>query len=115
MSILFCFFFTSSAPVLSPIPKVKLDVVFAIGAAGKDANDVFEKEKSIVNSFIHNLKDNDAQFAIIEFGNKASVKSNLGDEMNAGILAASVADLQRSGEGKCLDKALEQAVEVEFK
>ncbi|XP_046848822.1 collagen alpha-3(VI) chain-like isoform X2 [Xenia sp. Carnegie-2017] len=99
-------------PVLSPIPKVKLDVVFAIGAAGKDANDVFEKEKLIVNSFIDNLKDNDAQFAIIEFGNKASVKSNLGDEMNAGILAASVADLQRSGEGKCLDKALEQAVEV---
>jgi hypothetical protein len=93
-------------------PKIKLDVVFAIGAAGRDANEVFDKEKAIVNSFIDNLKENDAQFAVIEFGHKASVKSKLGDERDAGKLKACVSGVQRSGDGKCLDKALEQAVHV---
>ena len=93
-------------------PKIKLDVVFAIGAAGRDANDVFDKEKEIVNSFIDNLKENDSQFAIIEFGQKASVKSKLGGERDAGKLKACVSGIQRSGDGKCLDKALEQAVQV---
>ena len=86
--------------------------MFAVGAAGRDANEVFDKEKEIVNSFIDNLKDNDAQFAVIEFGNKASVKSKLGDENDPGKLKASVSAIQRTGDGKCLDKALEQAVQV---
>ncbi len=65
-----------------------------------------------MNSFIDNLKDNDAQFAVIEFGHKASVKSKLGDERDAGKLKACVSATQRTGDGKCLDKALEQAVQV---
>jgi hypothetical protein len=93
---------------------MKLDIVFAVGAGGRDANEIFDKEKEIVNSFIDNLKDNDAQFAVIEFGNKASVKSKLGDEMDAGKLKASVSAIQRTGDGKCLDKALEQAVQVKL-
>lgn len=92
--------------------KIKLDVVFAVGAAGRDANDVFDKEKDIVNSFIDNLKDNDARFAVIEFGHKATVKSSLGDEVDPGKLKATVSAVQRSGDGKGLDKALEQAVQV---
>ena len=91
---------------------MKLDVVFAIGAAGRDANDVFDKEKVIVNSFVDNLKENDCQFAVIEFGHKASVKSKLGDERDMGRLKERVSGIQRSGDGKCLDKALEQAVQV---
>ena len=86
--------------------------MFAVGAAGRDANEIFDKEKEIVNSFIDNLKENDAQFAIIEFGHKASVKSKLGDERDAGKLKSSVSAIQRSGDGKGLDKALEHAVQV---
>lgn len=93
-------------------PKIKLDVVFAVGAAGREANEIFDKEKEIIISFIDNLKDNDAQFAVIEFGHKATVKCKLGDERDAGKLKTSVSGIRRTGDGKCLDKALEQAVKV---
>lgn len=73
---------------------------------------MFDKEKEMAASFIENLKDNDAQFAVIEFGHKATIKSKLGAEKDSRKLKASVKGISRSGDGKGLDKALEQAVQI---
>ena len=112
VSLMLMFFICFLVSVIDERPKMKIDVVFAVGAAGRDANEVFDKEKEITNSFIDNLKDNDARFAVIEFGHKATVKSHLGEERDAGKLKASVKEMTRSGDGKCLDKVLEQAVQI---
>ena len=55
-----------------------LDIAFAFGASGSEADAVFKKEKEMINIFIDSLKVHDAQYGVIEYSSDARVHATFG-------------------------------------
>ena len=55
-----------------------LDIAFAFGASGSEADAVFKKEKEMINIFIDSLKVHDAQYGVIEYSSEARVHATFG-------------------------------------
>ena len=86
--------------------------MFAIGAAGEEADLVYNKNKEIMSKFIEANKIPHTRYSVVDYGNKAVVCSTFGDYENSGALGEQVERLERQGDGKALDKALEQSAHL---
>ena len=51
-------------------------------------------------------------YSVVNYGTKAVVHSKFGEEKDCAALQENVQGLQRAGEGKALDKALEQSLNI---
>lgn len=70
------------------------------------------KEKEMICSFINSFESGDYRYGVVEYGTKASVKAKFDDIHDKTKLKEFVNTIHRSGEGKGLDKALEQSHEL---
>lgn len=86
--------------------------MFAIGAAGEEAETVYNKNKEIMSKFIEANKTPNTMYSVVNYGNKAVVHSKLGDEKDCAALQENIEGLERAGEGTALDKALEQSINI---
>ena len=55
-----------------------VDIAFAFGASGADADAVFKKEKEMINIFIDSLKVHDTEYGVIEYSSEARVHASFG-------------------------------------
>ena len=55
-----------------------VDIAFAFGASGPDADAVFKKEKEMINIFIDSLKVHDTEYGVIEYSSEARVHASFG-------------------------------------
>ena len=84
-----------------------------MGASGNEGDAAFEKEKEIINSFVDSLKSNDTQMAVVNYGeNGSNVDVKLGQFKDKEDFKSSVDKQERQGEGKALDKALDDTDKV---
>ena len=79
---------------------------------GNAADMIHQKEKQMIGSFIDSFEFGDYRYGVVEYGTKASVKAKFDDIHSKEKLKEFVNNIQRSGEGKALDKALEQSHEL---
>ena len=84
-----------------------------MGASGQEGDAGFEKQKEIINSFVDSLKSNDTQMAVVNYGeNGANVEVKLGQVKDKDDFKSCVDKQERQGEGKALDKALDDTDKV---
>lgn len=81
-----------------------MDVVFVLGAAGEDADAVYNKNKQIISKYIEANKVPYTMYSLVDYGTKAVVRSKFGDHKHHADLSEQVESLDRPGEGKALDK-----------
>lgn len=86
-----------------------MDIVFAFGSFGETAQDTFEKEKELINSFIDSIQKRDTHFGVIEIGPRAKICANIGEYRDDVRLKRHVNLIRRSGDATGLDHALELA------
>lgn len=67
-----------------------MDIAFAFGASGPDAEAVFRKEKEMIHVFIDSLKVHDAQYGVIEYSSDARVHASFGQFTRKDRLKAQV-------------------------
>lgn len=97
---------------ISEPAKPKYDIIFTFGATGNAADMIHLKEKEMIGSFIDSFECGDYRYGVVEYGTKASVKAKFDDIHDKTKLKEFVNTIHRSGEGKGLDKALEQSYEL---
>ncbi len=84
-----------------------------MGASGAEGDPAFEKQKEIINSFVDSLKSNDTQMAVVNYGkNESNVEVKLGQFKDKDDFKSCVDKQKRQGEGKALDKALDDTDKV---
>lgn len=83
-----------------------MDVVFAFGAAGRNAITLFNKEKEIAREMIDNEKERDVLYSTVVYGKGASVKSKFKDMPDKIDVQKFIDDLSWKDEGRKLDRAL---------
>lgn len=86
-----------------------LDVVFAFGSFGATAEEMFEKEKELINSFVDSIQKRDTHFGVIEIGPRAKICARIGQYRDHVRLKRHVNLIRRSGDGTGLDHALDLA------
>lgn len=85
-----------------------MDIAFAFGASGPEAEAVFKKEKEMINIFIDSLKVHDTQYGVIEYSSEARVHATFGQFSRKDRLKAQVnivkcsASVFNAGYQKCL-------------
>lgn len=97
---------------ISEPAKPKFDIIFTLGAMGNAADMIHLKEKEMIGSFIDSFEYGDYRYGVVEYGTKASVKAKFDDIHEKDKLKEFVNGIHRSGEGKGLDKALEQSYDL---
>ena len=86
-----------------------LDIVFAFGSFGETAEEIFEKEKQLINSFIDSIQKRDTHYGVVEIGPRAKVCAMIGQYRDHVRLKRHVNLVRRSGDATGLDHALEVA------
>lgn len=89
-----------------------LDIAFAFGASGPDADAVFKKEKEMINLFVESLKVHDTCYGVIDYSSEARIQATFGQFSRKEELKAHVLSIERKGEGVGLDKALAKSYEL---
>lgn len=79
---------------------------------GNAADMIHLKEKEMIGSFIDSFEYGDYRYGVVEYGTKASVKAKFDDIHDKDKLKEFINTIRRSGEGKGLEKALEQSYEL---
>ena len=86
-----------------------MDIVFAFGSFGDTAEEIFVKEKELVNSFIDSIHKRDTHFGVIEIGPRSKICASIGEYRDDVRLKRHVNLIRRSGDATGLDHALELA------
>lgn len=81
-----------------------MDIVIVVGASGEGADTVYNKNKQIISKFIEANKVPYTMYSLIDYGPKAIVRSRFADNKQQAVLLDQVESLERTGEGKALDK-----------
>ena len=89
-----------------------IDLMFAVGAGGVEAEMVFEKEKEMVHAFINSVDSANIRYALIEYAEQATVRANFNEYKEKQDFKQFVNFVKRIGEGVGLDEALQQAAAV---
>ena len=89
-----------------------LDIVFAFGSFGETAEEIFEKEKQLISSFIDSIQKRDTHYGVIEIGPRAKVCSKIGQYRDHVRLKRHVNLVRRSGDATGLGHALEVAANM---
>lgn len=83
--------------------------MFAFGSVGDTAEEIFEKEKELISSFIDSIQKRDTHYGVIEIGPRAKVCAMIGQYRDHVRLKRHVNLVRRSGDATGLDHALELA------
>lgn len=89
-----------------------MDVMFAVGSAGADAEMVFEKEKEMVFAFVNSVETANVRYALIEYAENATLQANFDEYKEKYDFKEFVDSVERIGEGLGVDKALQNAAAV---
>ena len=89
-----------------------LDVVFAFGSFGETAEEIFEKEKQLISSFIDSVQKRDTHYGVVEIGPRAKICAKIGQYRDHVRLKRHVNLIRRSGDATALDHALEVAANM---
>lgn len=89
-----------------------LDIVFAFGSFGDSADEIFEKEKQLIDNFIDSITKRDTHYGVIEIGPRAKVCAMIGQYRDHVRLKRHVNLVRRSGDATGLDHALEVAANM---
>lgn len=92
--------------------KEMVDLVFAFGSTGRDAIELFEKEKEAAKVMIDNENEKDILYSTIVYGEDASLKSKFNDMPEKAKVKEFIDILAWKDEGKKLDHALVEADKV---
>jgi hypothetical protein len=89
-----------------------LDIVFAFGSFGETAEEIFEKEKQLISSFIDSVQKRDTHYGVVEIGPRAKICAKIGQYRDHVRLKRHVNLIRRSGDATALDHALEVAANM---
>lgn len=89
-----------------------IDIIFALGSAGSEAEMVFEKEKEMVYAFVNSVDTANVRYALIEYAENATLQANFNEYKEKYDFKEFVDSVKRIGEGLGLDKALKRAFAV---
>ena len=89
-----------------------VDIIFAVGSAGAEAEMVFEKEKEMVYAFVNSVDTANVRYALIEYAENATLQADFTEYKEKYDFKEFVDSVRRIGEGLGLDKALQRAATV---
>lgn len=89
-----------------------MDIMFALGSAGVEAEMVFEKEKEMVYAFVNSVDTANVRYALIEYAENATLQADFKEHKEKYDFKEFVDSVKRNGEGLGLDKALQRAAAV---
>lgn len=89
-----------------------LDIVFAFGSVSDTAEEIFEKEKELISSFIDSIQKRDTHYGVIEIGPRAKVCAMIGQYRDHVRLKRHMNLVRRSGDATGLDHAMELAANM---
>lgn len=89
-----------------------IDIMFALGSGGLNADLVFEKEKEMVNTFVNSIDTTNVRYALVEYAENATLQATFNEYKEKYDFKHFVDSLKRNGEGVGLDEALQQAAAV---
>lgn len=92
--------------------KEMVDLVFAFGSTGRDAIELFGKEKEAAKVMIDNENEKDILYSTIVYGEDASLESIFNDMPEKAKVKEFIDTLAWKDEGKKLDHALVEADKV---
>lgn len=90
----------------------KLDILFGLGASGRDGNNVFEFEKEIVKYLIGLPKTAKTRYAVIDYHNGSKVLINFNDFKGEEKLRNQVNRITWQGDGNDFENLLLKAKDV---
>ena len=89
-----------------------IDIIFALGSAGFEAEMVFEKQKEMVYAFVNSVDTANVRYAMIEYAENATLQADFNEYKEKYDFKEFVDSVKRIGEGLGLDKALQRAAVV---
>ena len=89
-----------------------VDVVFALGSSGKDAEGMFEKEKDFINGFIDSSKHGNMEYGLLEYGNEVTVHMRFKDVDGNEKVKEKIRSVGRSQDGTTMIEGLRIAGEL---
>lgn len=89
-----------------------IDIMFALGSGGAEAEMVFEKEKDMIYAFVNSIETANVRYALIEYAENATLQANFDEYKEKYDFKEFVDSVKRIGEGVGLDKALQKAAVV---
>lgn len=102
----FCIFFTVE------LTGEAIDIMFALGSAGQEAEMVFEKEKEMLYAFVNSVDTANVRYALIEYAENATLQADFNEHKEKYDFKEFVDSVKRIGEGLGMDKALQRAAAV---
>ena len=105
--------FLSVLLTIAPAFVPEIDLVFAIGSAGRDASQTYQKMKDTVVSIVNKYGIEKVNYGVVTYGNTASVSQGFESVFpNSEALTSFVDSLPRKSGGLALDKALREVRRV---
>ena len=89
-----------------------IDIMFALGSAGQEAEMVFEKEKEMLYAFVNSVDTANVRYALIEYAENATLQANFNEHKEKYDFKEFVDSVRRIGEGLGMDKVLQRAAAV---
>lgn len=100
-------------PVYPQSHQLKLDIAFAVGGSGPDAEAILQKQKEFIITFVqsyrHLISNGQIRIAIITYDNTATMLSNFPGNSDVEVLKSEINRIRLQGIGAAVDKALNTA------
>ena len=92
--------------------KNLIDIIYIIGSNGNQAEEIFNKEKDIIETMLDSGSAANSKYSIIQYGNDPSIKARFSDLSNLEDVKHLLDQLQWENDGRSIDESLKVASEL---